>query len=120
MAQSKYYAALFAKPFSTFLLVTYAPGRPDHYYLKGMNEEDIKRESNDFYELTRYLLVKYKTTGKTFVLQNWEGDWSLRGGVPPGKDPTPINVGGMIRWLNARQDGVERARKAVGMEGVTV
>ena len=36
------------------------------------------------------------------------------------KEPDPVTIKGMIDWLNARQDGVEKARKEVGMKGVTV
>jgi hypothetical protein len=65
------------------------------------------------------LLETYRDSGKTFVLQNWEGDWSLRGGAP-GNDPSPGNVKGMIDWFNARQDGVDAARRRVNARGVNV
>jgi hypothetical protein len=120
LAKSPDYEALFGKPFKTFILVAFVPGRPEHYYLKGMTPQDVTRESEAMFELTKYLLITYKGTGKTFVIQNWEGDWSLRGGTPPGNEPTPANVAGMIGWLGARQDGVERARKKFGTDRVMV
>jgi hypothetical protein len=119
MAKLPYFAKLFDKPFSTFILEAYSPSRPDHYYLDGMSPEQVARERAEFAELTTHLLDTYKDSGKTFVLQNWEGDWSLRGGAP-GHDPSPTAVKGMIDWFNARQDGVSDARKRAGDRGIQV
>lgn len=120
-AELPYFKELFAKPFSTFVLMTFRPGVPLHYFLDGMTPEDAARETQAYYEFTKYLLTTYQGTGKTFVFQNWEGDWVL---TPPPLDmekkPSPIAVQGMIDWLNARQDGVEKARAEVGMDGVAV
>ena len=119
MAQAPYYKTLFAKPFTTFVLETYAPGRDDHYFKTGFTPDDAAREKAQFYEFTKYLLTTYKHTGKTFVLQNWEGDWGLT--FAGCKDePSPVAVQGMIDWLNARQDGVAQARQELGEQGVTV
>src|SRR5688572_22971350 len=118
LAKTGYFKNLFNLPFDTFILETYAPGRPDHYYLGGMSPQQIERERADMREIATHLLDTYKGTGKTFILQNWEGDWSLRGGAP-GNDPTPHAVKGMIDWLNARQDGVNAAR-GLAHEGVRV
>lgn len=119
MAKLPYFKKLFDKPFDAFILEAFAPDRPDHYYLDGMSADDVARERRQFADLTAHLLDAYRDTGKTFVLQNWEGDWSLRGGAP-GNDPSPKNVKGMIDWLNARQAGVEDTRKEVGERGVRV
>lgn len=119
MAQTPYFQSLFAKPFSTFILETYAPGRADHYYLQGMTAESIAQEQDDLYQLARYLLTAYRGTGKTFVLQNWESDESIRSSTLDSA-PTPTAIAGMIAWINARQAGVERARQDVGTQGVMV
>ena len=119
MAQAPHFQTLFAKPFTTFILETYVPGRPDHYYKNGMTPAQIQRESDDFYALSKYLLETYKNTGKTFILQNWEGDWSLIG-AGSENEPTQEQIDGMVAWFNARQDGVERARREIGTQGVMV
>lgn len=119
LARTPYFVSLFQKPFSVFILETYAPGKADHYYLKGMTEEDKAWESKQFYDIARYLLNRYKGSGKTFILQNWESDWAL---THPSTmlEPDDTAIKGMIDWFNARQDGVEKARKEFGMNGVTV
>ncbi|HNY85704.1 MAG TPA: hypothetical protein PKN23_04335 [Candidatus Hydrogenedentes bacterium] len=120
MAKHPHYADLFAKPFKTFVLTVYALGRPEHYWTRGITPEQETDEERQFYELTRFLLETYSGTGKTFVLQHWEGDWAIRGGYDPEADPTPEAAEGMVGWLAARQRGVERARVEVGAQDVQV
>ncbi|UCD27458.1 MAG: hypothetical protein JSV03_10065 [Planctomycetota bacterium] len=113
---------LFAKPFSTFILTAYSfPEAQDHFRF-GVDEERYSGEVQQFYKLTKYLLTAYRGTGKTFVLQHWEGDWAIRPAEDrqPPKDPTPTAIEGMIRWLNGRQEGVDKARKEVGDSDVNV
>ena len=119
MANTPYFKALFDKPFDTFILETFDPRRRDDYWRTGMSADDVKGERDAMRELTTHLFDTYKETGKTFVLQNWEGDWAIRGGSP-GEDPKPDAISGMIQWLNARQEGVEEARHAAGEHGVRV
>jgi len=119
LAKTEYFKNLFSQPIGTFVLETYAPGREEHYYLAGMSAQQIEREKNDIRDAAAYLLQTYKGSGKTFVMQNWEGDWSLRGGAP-GNDPKPQAVQGMIDWLNARQAGVEEARQQNKVDAVRV
>lgn len=83
---------------------------------------DFKHDSylsieEEFYNLTRHLFLNYGNTNKTFVYQNWEGDWMLRGqGVLWENDPTLIpdnvewDIEGMSRMFRAQQRGTERAR----------
>jgi hypothetical protein len=120
-AQTSYFRSLFDLPFDTYVIVSFAPGRPDHYYVNGMSSEQYAAERDDFAELARYLAETYEGTGKTFVLQNWEGDNSL-GLTWSGDDPviSKTTSDGMIDWLNARQDGVEQGRAAAGATGVRV
>jgi hypothetical protein len=120
LARTPYFRALFAKPFTTFILETFAFGRDDQYWRLGITAAEAADETRQFEALARYLLTTYRGTGKSFVLQNWEGDWAIRGNFDPKQEPTPTAVAGMIRWLNARQEGVNRARRAVRATGVHV
>ena len=120
LAATPYFRKVFAKPFSTYILTAYSAGRPDHYWLRGVTEKQAADETRQFHEFARYLLTTYRDTGKTFVLQNWEGDWAIRGRFDPKVDPTPMAIEGMIGWLNARQRGVDQAREEIGQHGVWV
>lgn len=77
-------------------------------------------EEEQYYQLTIYLLQSYGDMDKTFVYQNWEGDWMLRGqGVNWDNNPSliPDNIDwtleGMSRLFRARQRGTERARNEI-------
>ncbi|HET9228840.1 MAG TPA: hypothetical protein VFR31_19325 [Thermoanaerobaculia bacterium] len=120
LARKPYYRELFEKPFSTYILVisSFAPMGMSQW-LDGMSPEEIDGERKHVYKLARHLLTTYAGTGKTFILQNWEGDHLLNQGLG-GADPDPVRIQGMIEWWNARQEGVEQARRDVGTQGVMV
>jgi hypothetical protein len=115
VAKTPYFQTLFSKPFKTFILTAYSIGREDDYWTKGITAEQKAEETRQFHDLTQYLLTIYKGTGKTFVLQHWEGDWAIRSGQGKPYDPkivpTQTAVDGMIQWINARQAGIVQARK---------
>ena len=117
LAQTPYMTELFTMPFKTYVLE--ATEFASTKWKDGVTAEEAKKVSDEFYDVSKYLLQTYKNTGKTFILQNWEGDNAL---VPGNMNEAeiPIAIQGMIDWLNARQDGVNRARKEVGMNGVVV
>lgn len=120
IAQSPYFRKLFDKPFETYILMCFSMGQYEGYFRNGMSPEQVAEEQRQFYELAKHLLTTYKGTGKTFILQHWEGDWLIRGGFDRRTDPTPTAISGMIAWLNARQAGVNQAKKEFGQNGVRV
>jgi hypothetical protein len=120
LARTPHFRALFAKPFTTYILTAYTGSQWDHFWLNGITDAQAAEEERQFYELARHFLTAYRGAGKTFVLQHWEGDWAIRGNFDRQTDPTPVAIQGMIRWLNARQAGVDRARKEIGCQGVQV
>jgi len=111
---------VFSRPFTTYVLTVYSVGRPEHYWTAGISEAQAADETRQFYELARHLLTAYRGTGKTFVLQHWEGDWAARGSTDAKAAIKPEAVAGMIGWLSARQAGVDKARAEAGEQGVHV
>ena len=120
IVQSPYFRELFKKPMTTYILMCFSMGADAGYWRKGLTQDQKLEEQRQFYELAKYLLTTYKQSGKTFVLQHWEGDWLIRGNYNGKADPTPEAIRSMIEWLNARQDGVNQARQEVGLTGVRV
>ena len=112
-----YYQEALALPFRTVAFeifpLSQKPGSGLDY------ESDFSDEEKQFYEVAAYLLKHYADRDVTFILQHWEGDWMLRG--QEGKIWTALPAAelkrrcdGFIRFLSARQRGVERARKEAG------
>jgi len=118
VAQHQYIDSLFKREHiktHTFWTTTKNKGDwkqgPDFEHASYLNEEQ------QFYDLTKHLLDTYGHMDKTFVYQNWEGDWMLRGqGVLWENTPSLIpddvewDIEGMARMFRARQRGTERAR----------
>jgi len=119
LAGTPYFREVFRKPFTTYLLETFRPGHDWHYFVKGLSLEEAEKEREEIYQLTKHFLTEYKGTGKTFVLQNWESDWVLTN-PQFTREPDPVTIKAMIEWFNARQEGVEKARREVGTDGVMV
>ncbi len=101
----------------------------------GMTEDEYSRIKSEIYQIAKYLLREYNGTGKTFVLQNWEGDNMLgtnfvrkseRGYYYDTRQNTAneaneetdteikLKLKGFTDWMNARQDGVDQAVKEAG------
>ena len=133
LAQHPYWAATFEFPFSTFALSVDGPGIRS-------TDSSARADEQEIYELTNYLLERYRDRDVTFILHNWEGDWMLRGGTGDyarwsrkageliravdGDRRTVLvpadsmqRVQAMARWFKARQDGVNRARAEVTQDG---
>ena len=117
-----HYTELFEKPFKTFLMnvASFANPTNPYYWKDNISQSQIDQEEAEFYEFTKALLQKYEGTGKIFVLQHHEGDWHTRGHtdatVPAAKGVHER----MVKWLNARQRGVTRAREELGARKVFV
>jgi hypothetical protein len=119
LAQRPYVQTLFAKPFSTIILEI-TPATVSPQFFDGLDAGEAAAEHDQMYRLAKYLLTAYADSGKTFILQNWEGDHILFQGLAPGAKPDAKRIKGMIQWWNVRQDAVEQARREVGSHGVQV
>lgn len=118
LAKTRYFKELFSMPFTTYCLEM-LDGNLNINWRNGISKEESKTISEKYYEFTKFLLITYKNTGKTFIFQNWEADGHLATGSHTAAE-TQTAIQGLIDWTNARQDAVERARKEVGMPGVIV
>ncbi|MBO5007898.1 MAG: copper amine oxidase N-terminal domain-containing protein [Clostridia bacterium] len=115
LIKHKYFKDLLDKPFNTYIFSAYE--YPLVSWQDGMTADEVKTVEGQFYETAKYLLTEYKGTNKTFVFQNWEGDGALQI-QKASEDQREVRYQGMADWLNARQDGITRAREEVGMDGV--
>ena len=118
LAKHPYYKEVFDMPFKMFALnINEGYGRES----TADQTQTLNRIEIEFYNLTKYLLTQYKNRDVTFILEMWEGDWTLRGGTGPNSrwkevgvpEDAPVRVKNMIDWVTARQKGVDRARSEI-------
>jgi len=112
LADSQPFREVFQCPFRVFVLTVYRPGVSAGYWLNGISAEQEREEHEAVSRLAAYLMRTYRGSGKTFVFQNWEGDWAVRGHFDRNQPPSLEALHAMSRWLAARQRGVEQARRA--------
>ena len=118
LAEHPYYNEVFNMPFKVFAL-----NINDGFGANSTDDQSLtlNRVKIEFYELTKYLLTNFKKREVTFVLEMWEGDWTLRGGTQPSAkwkevgvpSDAPVRVKNMIDWVTARQNGVDSARMEI-------
>lgn len=80
----------------------------------------LANEKTAAQNLAAYLLTTYAGTGKTFYLQNWEGDWQLLNSFVSTDVINPWWPDRMASVMRARRDGIAAARAASSAVGVTV
>lgn len=100
---------MIAMPFTHYLVWF----RSNDDWARGFTPEMRRREYNEMYLFTKDLLTRRDTTGKTFFLGHWEGDWYLLRGMDPRVEPDQATIDAMVEWVNIRQKAVDDARSEV-------
>ncbi len=109
MPSAPVFTQLVNMPFTHYLLWFRSNGS----WAKEWNAEARRREYNATYAFTKDLLTRRDSTGKTFFIGHWEGDWYLLPDKDPQKTASPEAIAAMIDWLNVRQEAVDDARREV-------
>ena len=109
-----YYVEALALPFRTVILEVFPLVGSKQSFFAG--ENDFADEEEQFHATALHLLRTYAQRDITFILQHWEGDWMLRrseGGTwaSVAASEADRRCRAFIRFLAARQRGVERARR---------
>lgn len=122
LASTTQFQTLFSDPFfETYIINTFTfVNGINNPWRQGVTPIMLANEKAEMKALAQYLINTYAGTNKTFILQNWEGDWALLGAF----DETlrvPNNVADyMIAFLRSRQDAIKEAREGLGLDGVRV
>lgn len=118
VVEHPHFAELFERGFDTYVFNTMAltdakrQGGGGYFYHE-FTDQQAAAETEAFYELTKYLLETYNGTGMEIVFQNWEGDWIAVAGAGNEGPPDADVLDRMKQWFNARQRGIDRARREV-------
>ena len=115
LAQTGYFTDLFSDPhFKVYSLELATFDARYGWQYGDFDSSESNLVYNEVYDLTAHLLDTYNNSGKTFILQNWEGDNAL------GENASAQKVQSMIDWLNCRQDAITAARDASASSNVWV
>ncbi len=116
LAQTPYFREVFNMDFKVYALE--ATDRTVNWR-DGFAEDEKSMVFENIYKVAGHFLTTYKNTGKTFIIQNWEGDGQLNA-ESLDEAAQKVAIQGMIDWANTRQEAIEKARKDFGCEGVCV
>ena len=103
------------------MALTFANGTLN-WWINNHTAAKFAAEYTEIYNLAVHLLTTYNNTGKTFVIQNWEGDWAFMDGSGSGGGKfIPYRyVERYAAFLATRQRAVEDARRATAHVNVKV
>lgn len=113
LAKTEYFQKVWDMPFETILLTASSPVE-DGWRTANRKPQYYARISDEYYRLAAFFYGRFRDRPTTVILQNWEGDWMLRGiGKPwnPPPEDWQQRCEQMQRWIAARQAGVTRARQ---------
>lgn len=113
LAAHPFYREAFERPsFRTISLVATEFARVN--WRDGLSPTEESAVVAEFQQLTEHLLTTYATHGKTFILQNWEGDNLLNLDQFPDTSTWPAMADGLVAYFKARQRGVTQGRAVAG------
>jgi hypothetical protein len=112
MAELPQMTEVFNLPFTSYILSTDATNTQSQGWGRRLSPDDLRREADELEDLSEYLATTFGSTGKTFVLQNWEGDWAARGGFDKNVPAKPDVLDAMVQRMRMRQEAVERGRRS--------
>ena len=119
IAQTPQFSQLFASDFQTFVLTAHDAN--DTAWSTGFTSVHSQQTEEEMYQLAVWLLTQYAGSSKTFIIQNWEGDNLF---AHPHyidiNERTPQQYNDFAAWLNARNDGIIRARQQYPNAGVNL
>lgn len=121
-----------ALPFQTFVIMADAIGEGACWDLiaapgeagkprpvdKPLTKPQVEAMYHQIHDLAFHLLTTYKGTGKVFILQDGETDWRVMPYPDERLDPSDVAIDNAYKYLWARQQAVNDARREAKAEGV--
>ncbi len=121
LADSQAFRDVFDQPFDTFVLTTYSFSMGSGDPWRGREVDGLlSAEAQELDELVTLLSTRYAGSGKTFVLQTWEGDWALFGNYDPSTIAPADRIERMSKWLSSRHQAIAVARDREARPGVAI
>jgi hypothetical protein len=114
---SEYFQGLFAMDFSVYILQAHLDTQDSGYWRDGISDDEYHLIARNYYQAATYLLETYATApAKKFIFEQWEADLYFE--LVLGSDlQSPAAVAtakaGLLRYFQARHEGIVAARRAV-------
>lgn len=117
LAQTTQFAAQISRSWHTVVLTafTFSNGGTN-WWRANPSAAKMATEYNEIRALAEHLLSAYNGTGRTFVLQTWEGDWAFMDSFTPDTYVAQKLVPYYAAFLATRQRAVADARAAVASD----
>jgi hypothetical protein len=120
LAQTKAFRYVLAIPFPTLFIQTTEIGLSDpnsHYWTmaeRPLTLTALKGIHDQHYDFAVYLLQRFRGSGRTFVLQDHEGDWHASLPIATGySENTDIGQDNYLLYWRTRQAAIEKARRDI-------
>lgn len=121
LAETSPFQNMLSQPWDTVILTTFTFANGTTNWWRALpTKAKLDAEYAEIYELCTYLLQTYNSSGKTFVLQNWEGDWAFGDVFVANSNIDRKFVDYYAAFLAMRQKAVDDARRATEYSGVNI
>ena len=113
LVQDEEIRSVFEMDFTTIVMVAYEFERLQWNITTPVAQSELTRVETEFYDFAYELIRRYNDSGKTFVIQNWEGDNELKEALEKltSESEKETVIQNYIDYNNARQRGIAKARK---------
>jgi hypothetical protein len=121
LAQTTQFTSQLTRAWNTVTLTcfTFANGSTN-WWIVNPSRAKLDAEYTEIKNLAIHLLTTYNDTGKSFVIQNWEGDWAFGDSFDPTVFIPRTYVDNYCAFLGTRQRAVEDALRETAHVNVSV
>ena len=117
LCQTTQFTTQLSKAWDTVIMTVFPfvnnPGTVTNWWRAECTNAKLLAEYTEIYNLTVHLLTTYNNSSKTFILQNWEGDWAFMDAFDADTFTDRKYVDYYAAFLQYRQRAVEDARRAM-------
>jgi len=102
------YQKVLSIPFKTVVFEVDTP-LINSFATQRLTQSDLDKIYQDTYAFARALRSRFNGSGRTFIIQNHEGDWHIDSG-DSDRNPTAIGLLNYADYWRVREDAIQKAR----------
>jgi hypothetical protein len=121
LAQTTQFANQLGSAWDTVVMTTFTfANGTTNWWRVGPTNAQLSAEYTEIYNLVVHILTTYNNSGRTYIIQNWEGDWAFMDSFSEATFVDRKMVDYYSAFLAVRQKAVSDARRVTAHENVTV